>query len=95
MVAEQSGAKSQLTNVVGARDETDVEVVERQMKEGDTLLLCSDGLYGMLEDAALRQNVSQTIPVEQVAERLIVAALEKTASDNITALIVRCEPDRA
>ena len=83
-----------LTNVVGARDETEVEVIERQIREGDTLLLCSDGLYGMLDDAALRDILSQPGPVEQVAERLIVSALEKTASDNITALVVRCEPDR-
>jgi protein phosphatase len=84
-----------LTNVVGARDETDVEVIERQLQDGDTLLLCSDGLYGMLDDDRLRSILSERIPVEQVAERLIVAALEKTASDNITALVVRCEPGRA
>jgi protein phosphatase len=84
-----------LTNVVGARDETEVEVVERQMHEGDTLLLCSDGLYGMLDDDALREIVSLRVPVEQVAERLIVAALEKAATDNITALVVRYEPDRS
>jgi len=83
-----------LTNVVGARDETEVEVVERQMHEGDTLLLCSDGLYGMLDDDALRAIVAQSGPVEQVAERLIVAALEKAATDNITALVVRYEPDK-
>jgi serine/threonine protein phosphatase PrpC len=49
----------------------------------------------MLDDAALRAIVSQPVPVEQVAEKLIVAALEKTASDNITALVVRFEPDRS
>jgi protein phosphatase len=84
-----------LTNVVGARDETEVEVFERDLLDGDTLLLCSDGLYGMLDDGRLREILSQPGPVEQVAERLIVAALEKTASDNITALVVRCEPDPA
>lgn len=84
-----------LTNVVGARDETDVEGIERPMKDGDTLLLCSDGLYGMLDDAAIKSILAEGGPVEQVAERLIVAALERTASDNITALVVRCEPDPA
>jgi serine/threonine protein phosphatase PrpC len=38
--------------------------------------------------------VQLRVPVEQVAERLIVAALEKAATDNITALVVRYEPDR-
>jgi protein phosphatase len=84
-----------LTNVVGARDDTEVEVVERDLHDGDTLLLCTDGLHGMLDDGRLREVLSQPGPVEQVAERLIVAALEKTASDNITALVVRCEADRA
>jgi protein phosphatase len=84
-----------LTNVVGARDETEVEVIERQLQDGDTFLLCSDGLYGMLADDTLREILSQPLPVEQLAERLIVAALEKTASDNITALVVRYRPDPA
>jgi protein phosphatase len=83
-----------LTNVVGARDETDVEVVERQMQEGDTLLLCSDGLYGMLEDEALQRILQERVPVEQIAQQLINAALDKPATDNITALVVRWEPDR-
>jgi protein phosphatase len=84
-----------LTNVVGARDDTEVEVIERQLQDGDTLLLCSDGLYGMLDDTALQHILSQRVSVEQLAEQLIGAALEKTASDNITALVVRCEPDRS
>ena len=43
-----------LTNVVGARDDTDVEVGERALASGDMLLLCSDGLYGGLDDASLQ-----------------------------------------
>jgi serine/threonine protein phosphatase PrpC len=82
-----------LTNVVGARDDTDVEVGERPLKAGDTLLLCSDGLHGTLDDTTLQIILAAGGPVEELAERLVVAALDRNASDNVTALLVHCAPD--
>jgi PPM family protein phosphatase len=78
-----------LTNVVGARDETEVEVGERTLADGDLLLLCSDGLHGTIGDAGLRAAVAAGGDVVAIAERLVNAALEKHASDNVTALVVQ------
>ena len=46
-----------LTNVVGARDETEVEIGERALQSGEILLLCSDGLHGTLDDETMQQIV--------------------------------------
>ena len=78
-----------LTNVVGARDETEVEISERTLQSGEILLLCSDGLHGTLDDAAMQLIVGGGGDVSQLAERLIVAALDHEASDNVTALLVQ------
>lgn len=78
-----------LTNVVGARDETEVEVGERPLAAGDTLLLCTDGLHGMLDDMTMQLVLAGGGRVEELAERLVVAALDKNATDNVTAVLVR------
>jgi PPM family protein phosphatase len=74
---------------VGARDETEVEVGERTLADGDLLLLCSDGLHGTIGDAGLRAAVAAGGDVVAIAERLVNAALDKHASDNVTALVVQ------
>lgn len=81
-----------LTNVVGARDDTDVEVGERTLAPGDALLLCSDGLYGAIDEPSLQILFSGPGRLEEVAERLVVTALERSGSDNITAVLVKAEP---
>jgi protein phosphatase len=84
-----------LTNVVGARDETEVEIGERTLQPGEILLLCSDGLHGTLDDEAMQQIVAGAGDVPELAERLVAAALERNASDNVTALLVRYTSDPA
>jgi PPM family protein phosphatase len=80
-----------LTNVVGARDDTEVEVGERSIAAGDTLLLCSDGLYGSMDDATLQILLASSDKLEDIAERLVQTALERNGTDNITAVIVKAE----
>jgi serine/threonine protein phosphatase PrpC len=84
-----------LTNVVGARDETEVEIGERTLESGETLLLCSDGLHGTLDDATMQLILGEADTVAEMADRLIVTALERNASDNVTALLVRYTADPA
>jgi serine/threonine protein phosphatase PrpC len=82
-----------LTSVVGARDETDVEIGECALRGGETLLLCSDGLHGTLDDLTIELILAGGGTVEQMAERLVVAALDRNANDNVTALLAHCEKD--
>jgi protein phosphatase len=80
-----------LTNVLGAREPLEMEVSERHLSDGETLLLCSDGLHNALDDAALGAVVGTGKPVNEIADELVRRALETDASDNITALVVRFE----
>lgn len=80
-----------LTNVVGAHDDTEVEVGERPLAAGDMLLLCSDGLYGGLDDASLQLLMAGPGPLEQVTERLVQTSLERNGSDNLTAVTIKAE----
>ncbi|MEO5897157.1 MAG: protein phosphatase 2C domain-containing protein [Vicinamibacterales bacterium] len=80
-----------LTNVLGGRATVEVRVTERLLAGGETLLLCSDGIHGVLEGDALRDILKST-PDEQVAAQTIVdTALDRGSRDNVTALVVRYE----
>ena len=80
-----------LTNVVGAREPLELEVNERSLSPGDTLLLCSDGLHGALDDCDLERIMSDDGAVDDIAGELVRQALERDGSDNITALVVRLD----
>jgi serine/threonine protein phosphatase PrpC len=80
-----------LTNVLGAREPMEMEVSERALTNGETLLLCSDGLHGALEDKILEGVLASGKPVDALADDLVRLALERDGADNITALVVRYE----
>jgi serine/threonine protein phosphatase PrpC len=78
-----------LTNVIGARDQADVHMGEFDLAGGETLLLCSDGLHGVVEDSALTAILHDGGTPAELGPRLVDAALSKGAKDNVTALLVR------
>ena len=78
-----------LTNVLGAREQVDVHVREREVRGGDVMLLSSDGLHGALDEEALRDILIETPDVEQAARLLVETALDRGSRDNVTALVVR------
>ena len=78
-----------LTNALGARDATEVEIGERTLTDGEVLLLCSDGLYGGLDNTTLADIMGSGAEVALAAQQLLDAALERSGSDNITALLLK------
>jgi len=82
-------ARTVLTNVLGARPDISVHVLERQLTGGETLLLCTDGVHGVVPDEAIRGLLSSSQGLPQLVESLLRAALDRGSRDNITALAVR------
>jgi PPM family protein phosphatase len=78
-----------LTNVLGAREQMEMDVGERTLVGGETLLLCSDGLHGALDDQTLARVLGSDAPADAVADELVRLALDADGSDNISALVVR------
>jgi serine/threonine protein phosphatase PrpC len=84
--------KHVLTNVVGAREQLECVVHERELKGAETFLLSTDGLHGTLDAASIERILQSQERPEVLARRLVDEAIERGASDNITAVIVRHEP---
>ena len=81
-------AHSHLTRFVGMGMESLPETKVVALAPGDRLLLCSDGLTGMLSDPQILKIISQQIAPEETCRQLIEAANHAGGKDNITAVIV-------
>ncbi len=68
--------------------EVEVDIFTEPVQEGDTLILCTDGLSAVIEDEDLRTIVAQYDPEESV-QHLITRANEAGGPDNVTAIVVR------
>jgi protein phosphatase len=69
-----------------------VDVSEKDLLEGDTLLLCSDGLTRELSNAQISATLAEIEDAQEAADRLIEMANEAGGGDNITAVVVRYVP---
>ncbi len=80
--------KNVLYRAIGQRGVLEVETHIRTIPEQEQLLLCSDGLWGMVSDAEMAEII-MAAPSPQVAcERLIASANQAGGHDNITAILV-------
>jgi serine/threonine protein phosphatase PrpC len=58
------------------------------LEAGDTLLLCTDGLWGLVSDPELASIARTNAPAE-ACQKLVAMALERGGPDNITVLVLR------
>jgi protein phosphatase len=89
----QHPMRNVLTNVLGGRPTVDVHLTERVLLGGERLLLCSDGVHGVLAGEALREVLENTSGEEDAAQRIVNMALDHGSRDNATALVIRYEAD--
>ena len=82
-----------ITRCIGANAEVVPDLYFGHLRPGDVLLLASDGLTGMLEDPQLQTILSGEGGPQQWVDRLINEANRRGGLDNITAIVIRIEPD--
>jgi protein phosphatase len=84
-----------ITQALGNGGELDVEVQELTLSKSDRLLLCSDGLSGMIGDQQIWDIVEQSENLASAVETLISTARDHGGEDNITAILVSWVPEEA
>lgn len=60
------------------------------LQEGDTYLICSDGLTDMLTEADIASVLKDSRGAEEATTRLVDMALENGGKDNITVIVCKC-----
>ena len=74
---------------VGDKPQVEVDVFHQSLGRGDSLVLCSDGLSGMVEDAQVQQMVTACLHPQDACEQLVDLANKAGGDDNITVIVVR------
>lgn len=80
-----------ITRSLGTEAQVQVDLKKGKIQAGDQFLLCSDGLYGVLEERVIRAILQRSADAGTAAKRLIQAAKEARTDDNITALVIRAK----
>ena len=83
--------KNIITRAVGAGALAKPDFFESRLKQESIILMCSDGLTNMVEDALIREIVTEDKSIEERALLLVRAANDHGGKDNIAVIII--EPD--
>ena len=89
--AENWPHKNVIVRALGMKESVQVDILTQVPKPGDTYLLCSDGLTGMIKDDQIHHILMTEKDLDRAAARLIVAANEEGGVDNISVVIARVE----
>ena len=85
--ARTHAQRNVITRCLGTQADVEIDVFPEQIEEKDALVLCSDGLSGLVSDDEIRRIVDQSGPQDSVYH-LVQRANENGGPDNITAIVV-------
>jgi protein phosphatase len=81
--------KNLITRALGAEPEARTDLYEVELKSGEFLLLCSDGLSNLLTDQELLYEVLYGGTPESCCQRMLDIALSRGAPDNVTVVLIQ------
>lgn len=87
--------RSVITRAIGSDPHMQPDLYELNVETGDRLLLCSDGICGMIEDHEIASIMRQAPSAQSCADQLVEAALAEGGFDNATAVVVDVEGFKA
>lgn len=86
--ASEHPQKNLITRALGAEEEVEVDSSRVEIRPGDRLILCSDGLPDMVPEARISDLVSGGQDAEESTRKLVSAALSAGGTDNVTVVVV-------
>jgi serine/threonine protein phosphatase PrpC len=84
----RSPYRNMLTRALGMDGDLEVDEVRVEIRPGDRVLLCSDGLHGLAPDGAIEQVLRTVRDPKRAARALVALANRAGGTDNITAVIL-------
>ncbi|HIJ73274.1 MAG TPA: Stp1/IreP family PP2C-type Ser/Thr phosphatase [Candidatus Hydrogenedentes bacterium] len=86
--ARNHSLRNLITRAVGIKETIETDLFALKMKQGDTILMCSDGLSNMVTDEEMQESLTNG-NLQGAGRVLVGRALESGGSDNITVVLVR------
>ncbi|MBQ4513102.1 MAG: serine/threonine-protein phosphatase [Anaerolineaceae bacterium] len=87
--AAESPANSRLTAFVGMEAPAEPITWRVRVQPGDVILLCSDGLYGMVPEPEITEVLKSDGSLDGICQKLIGSANAHGGRDNISAVVIR------
>ena len=69
-----------------------VDVTHAELRHGNTVILCTDGLWSVVDDGELARLVSAQPDLNALCQTLLALANDRGGQDNATVLAARMEP---
>jgi len=91
--AETHPQRSILTRALGVDQSVQVDEGDVEVSDGDRLLLCTDGLTGMVPEGQIREILLESADPQEAVEKLVKVANRAGGIDNITAVILDFSED--
>ena len=88
---EKDSRRSILTQAVGSSESVDVKVTYTRLRQGDRLLLCSDGLYNMVKSPELMEVLHSGQGLSEMCKMLVDRANANGGADNVTVILAQVE----
>ena len=85
--ARRSDQRNLILQAVGSSPNLDIVVTYQELSVGDVILLCSDGLSGVVDDTTLAQVLTKSASPREACEVLVRKANDAGGPDNITILV--------
>ena len=79
--------RSVLTRAIGISLFVQTDILQYRLHEGDRLVLCSDGVWSVIEDDEFARVVREHAPTDLISRNLIDLALEHNTDDNASAVV--------
>lgn len=89
--AERSDRRNVILQALGPAPTVNVDLTVQQIRRGDALVLCSDGLSGLVRRDEIGRLVAEDRNLEEVCVDLIALANDRGGPDNVTVLLARFE----
>jgi PPM family protein phosphatase len=87
--AQTSTFQNVLIRALGVHADVEPDADEFDLHPGDILLLCTDGLTRLVDDAEISKAILEAGDAQASAERLVALANERGGQDNITVVVLR------
>lgn len=87
--AERSAQRNVILQALGTAATVEVDLTYQQLRDGDTILVCSDGLSGLLRPEELAATAERFPDPPSLCEALIEVANSRDSPDNVTVIVAR------
>jgi len=81
--------RNALTMAIGTRADVQFRMCQGALQDGDTILLCTDGLTNPVKDDSICSILLDIGPLQVAAEALVEAAMDGGGTDNVTVVLLR------